>query len=280
MTTKDPEKTRRPGKKADSPSGESTGGRGQAEKRLEEERRQLEEQVHMLASQLSSAEDRERRRLAEDLHDRVGQSLGALSLHLQVLRGAELSGEQAAALNQSLALVKQTADEVRTLSFELCPPMVYEMGLAPALSWLVEQHAQGHPAEFRFEDDGQATPLGDEAAGAVFRAARELLRNAARHANPSHVKVSVARERDLLRVCVEDDGIGFDPEGVGLVGREGAGFGLFSIRERARHLGGRFEIESSPERGSRFTLLVPIEVNKGEESSATGTADGLRDSRS
>ncbi len=65
-----------------------------------------------------------------------------------------------------------------------------------------------------------------------------------------------------------------------MVGREGTGFGLFSIRERARHLGGRFEIESSPERGSRFTLLIPIEVNKGEESSATGTADGLRDSRS
>ena len=239
-------------------------------KRAEEKLAQYQKRIEGLTSALSSAEDRERRRVAEGLHDCVAQGLGAMNLHLQVLRDAELSEGQAAALDESLGLLKQMGTAVRTMTFELYPPTLHEMGLAPALSWLVEQHSRGHPAEFRFEDDGQAKPLSDETAGAVFRAVRELLRNAVRHADPRHVNISSAREGDVLRICVESDGIGFDPTSVDLAGREGAGFGLFSIRERMKHLGGRFEIESSPGCGSRFTLLVPTVPKTGEEPSATG----------
>jgi len=242
------------------------------QKQAEEERRQLGEHLRGLASQLSSAEDRERRRVAVGLHDHVGQNLGAMNMHLQILRDAELSETQAGALGESLALLKEVSAAVRTMTFELCPPMLYETGLVAALSWLVGQHGQGLPAECWFKDDGQAKPLNDEALGFVFGAVRELLINVARYADARHVRVSTVREGDLLKACVEDDGIGFDPTSIGPAGGEGAGFGLFSIRERVKHLGGRFEIESAPGRGSRFTLVVPMGSAKGEESSPAGSA--------
>jgi len=228
-------------------------------KRDEEELAQYRDQFRRLASQLSLAEERERRRVAEELHDEVSQSVGALSLHLQVLEGASLSPPQMAALSQSRDLLREMSQAVRTLTFELYPPMLYESGLAPALAWLVGQFdRKSEAARFDFEAKEDIPPLPADIRAFAFRAARELLYNAAKHANARYVKVSMSREGDVLRISVADDGIGFDPTSIGALEQESKGFGLFSIRERARSLGGSLEIDAAPGRGSREHLRLPI----------------------
>jgi len=227
-------------------------------KRVEEELTQYRDQLRRLASQLSMAEERERRRVAEQLHDEVSQFLGALSLHLQVLEGASLSPPQMAALSQSRDLLREMSQAVRTLTFELCPPILYESGLAPALAWLVGQFDRKSEARFDFEAKEDIPPLPEDIRAFAFRAARELLYNAAKHANARYVKVSMAREGDVLRISIADDGIGFDPTSIGALEQESEGFGLFSIRERARSLGGSLEIDAAPGRGSREHLRLPM----------------------
>jgi len=226
-------------------------------KRAEEERAQYREQLRGLASELSSAEERERRRVAEDLHDQVSQNLGAMSMHLQMLRGADLVSTQTAALEDSLALLRATARSVRTMTFELCPPMLYETGLAPALAWLAEQSQQGFEGRLGFECSDGVPPLPEEVRAFAFRAARELLNNALKHASPQNMRLRLAAEGAYATISVEDDGVGFDPEAIRSGGPGQRGFGLFAVRERARSLGGRLEIDAVVGRGSRLTLVLP-----------------------
>lgn len=226
-------------------------------KKVEERLHSYQKQLQRLALELSSAEERERRRVAEGLHDEVSQSLGALSLHLQVLSGASLSPPQKAALSQSRDLLREMSRSVRTLTFELCPPMLYETGLAPALAWLVEQSRQRFEGRLDFECGEGVPPFPEEVRAFAFRAARELLINALKHASARNIRLRLTAEGAHMTISVEDDGVGFDPEAIHLGGPGRVAFGLFSVRERARGLGGRLDIVAAAGRGSRLTLVLP-----------------------
>jgi len=225
-----------------------------AEKKLLDDRAQLKS----LASQLSLTEERERRRLATDLHDHIGQSLVLSKIKLDLLRQSA-AGELTGALEEVCAYLAQVIQDTRTLTFDLSSPILYELGIEAAIAeWLNDEINAKHGIATEFNDDKQDKPLTDDIRTILFRNVRELLINVVKHANARTVKVSIARAGEQVNVCVEDDGVGFDSEEVRTRAAKKAKFGLFSIKERLEQLGGQISIESSPGNGCRITMTAPL----------------------
>ena len=203
------------------------------------------------------AEQAERRRIAEELHDDVGQTFSLASMRL-----ASLTDIDDASIRQEIheirALLEESRRKLSSLSFQLSPPLLYEQGFVPAARWLAEEMRRlyGLEVDLNAPDDG-STPLDDmdDAARTIgFRALREFLVNVARHSGTTQAHVSLRRRGDALRMDVRDHGFGFDPEGVR------PGFGLASIAERLRRVGGALEIESREGKGTTVSIAVPIRL--------------------
>jgi PAS domain S-box-containing protein len=232
--------------------------RRRTEKKILENR----EQLRLLTSQLSLAEERERRRIANQLHDRVGQALLASKIKLGTAREFGLPPEIEGPLEEAFALVEQTIQDVRSLTFELSPPILYMLGFEAAVEWLAEQVERQYGIDCMFEDDGSAKPLEENIKVLLFQNVRELLVNVCKHSNAQKATVSITREEDRIRVLVEDNGVGFNASEVESRWDESCGFGLFSIRERLSHLGGKLEITSETGRGTRISLTAPLKVDE------------------
>jgi signal transduction histidine kinase len=233
----------------------------QAEKDL----RTYQEQLRSLASRLSLIEEQERRQIATALHDQVGQTLAVLKIKLAALRVQANGTELAEPLDTAHGLCEQAINFTRSLTFDLSPPVLYQLGLEAAVEWLVEKHSDLHGIAVELSNDGLPKPLSEDIRVFLFQAVRELLVNTAKHAGASTVGVSMKREEQNILILVEDDGNGFDPEK--MVRSEG--FGLFNIRERLNSVGGGLLIESIVGSGSRVTVLAPLmdgdESHKGAD---------------
>ena len=231
--------------------------RKQAERQLEE----YQEQLRSLAYGAVLAAERERRRIGVELHDRTIQNLGLTSVKLAELRDrVELNGG-AALFDQIYGLIKATIQDTRALLAEISPPVLYELGFEAAVEWLAEQTSAGAGRpRCVVRSDGRAKPLGENGQVVLFQAVRELLTNVGKHAKASEVRVSIDRDGDSLRVEVSDDGVGFDPGCVDPPSVARGGFGLFSIRERLRLLGGVMAIDSQEGRGTRVVLTAPLDA--------------------
>jgi len=236
-------------------------------KRRRVERKLLDYQAQLksLASELTLTEERERRRIATDIHDRISQGLVISKMKLEQLRESEASDHIAGELDEVCKMLGQSIDSGRLLTFDLGSPILYELGFEAAVAeWLTEQ-VRKHNIETEFEDDEEPKPLDDDVRGVLFRMVRELLFNVVKHSGAKKVKVSVLRDDALLKVLVEDNGAGFEPNKSARIGRRTGGFGLFSIRERLEQLGGRLEIESAPGRGCTAIITVPLKCENGKE---------------
>ncbi len=227
-------------------------------KRAQQQVLEHQQRLRQLVLELSTAEDRERRQLAEDLHDRVGQTLAAVQMGLQLLRATSLDAPQRVLVEENLQLLRQVAKDTRTLTFELYPPALREHGLAAAVEALVDQFAAASSASLQLDYDQSPLPLPEPLPGLVYRCVRELISNAMKYSRAEHIRVYLRGIGDRMRVVVEDDGVGFDPRTVDLAGRTGTGFGLFSIRERMREVGGTLKVDSRPEGGTRAELDIPL----------------------
>ena len=161
-------------------------------------------------------------------------------------------------LEEILNIVEQTIKDTRSLTFELSPPILYQLGFEAALEWLVEQMYEQYGILAIFEDDKKPKPLNEDVLVLLFQAVRELLINVTKHARTQNVKVSTRRDDNHIQVSVEDEGVGFVVSKSGSSDYNSKGFGLFSIEERLDHLGGHLEIESGPERGTRVALFAPL----------------------
>ncbi len=225
------------------------------------ERKQAEEKIHKfqqrlrsLTSQISLTEEQERRRLAICLHDQISQTLAVIRLKLATLQQSSSDGyaKQIASIQE---LLDQAIQRTRSLTFDLSPPVLYELGLEAALEWLAEQFQKQHDIIFKVEDDGKPKPLADACRSLLFMAVRELLVNIIKHAKAQNVSISIRRVGKEVRVVVQDDGIGFNTS---QIERQASGFGLFSIRERLRPVGGHFNLESRCGHGTRVSLVAPL----------------------
>jgi PAS domain S-box-containing protein len=231
-------------------------------KQAEERIRTYQERIRSLASQLSLAEERERRRIATTLHDRIGQTLAICKIKLGMLQESASSTGLTEPLDEIRELIEQIIRDTRSLTFELSSPILYELGLEPALEWLAEQIQEQYGLLSHFEDDRQPKPLDDGVSVLLFQAARELLTNVAKHAQAHNVKVSLRRDDSNIRITVEDDGNGFDTSDIVSHWSRSEGFGLFSLHERLDQLGGQLKVKSKPGHGTRVTLVAPLKCDR------------------
>jgi PAS domain S-box-containing protein len=231
-------------------------------KRKIDEQKLLEyqEQLRSLASALSLAEEQERHNIATGLHDQIGQTLSVLNMKLHSLRERIADTGCAEQINAIQEALKQVIANTRSLTFELSPPILYELGLEAALEWLGEHFHRQHGLAWQFEDDGQPKPLGNDVKIVLFRSVRELLINIVKHARTDAVRVGVCRLNGSIRIMVQDQGRGFDLRKTSSRPDNNYGFGLFNIRERLRHLGGNLDIDTSPGHGTRITIMAPLKT--------------------
>ena len=227
-------------------------------KAAEEKLLNYQEQLRSLALEISLIEQRERRRLATELHDSVCQLLALSKMKLDLLCRKSTSGAHHEELLKVRELVRQAIEQTRPLTFELSPPTLYELGLQAALKEFAANIIKMHNIEIEFSSEDQPQLLGEDLLGFIFRAVQELLVNVVKHSRAAKAKVSICRAEDrFLRVEVEDNGIGFDASHANAYINQKNCFGLFSIKERLQYLGGRFEVFSNPGRGTRAVLKVP-----------------------
>lgn len=242
--------------------------RKQVEQQLTQWNAELEQRVHerteiliasqtrlrALASELSLAEQRERRRLATEIHDSLAQMLALAKIKLsQVRRQSRLSSGQERLAQESEEIVGEALAYTRTMIAELSPPVLYQFGLVMGIKWLAEQMLRhGLTVDVRAEPD--IPPLAEERLIFTFQSVRELLLNIVKHAavNQAVVKIAVSADRHL-QVTVEDQGCGFDPATITGADR----FGLYSLRERIEAMGGRVDVISARDQGTTATLTVP-----------------------
>jgi signal transduction histidine kinase len=219
--------------------------------------REARESLSRLTIELTRSEARERRAIAEELHDHVGQALAMVQMRLTAMAGKAAFTGLEGDIGELRELVTLIIRRTRSLTCEISPPMLYELGLGPALHWLAEETTRQHALPVRVKGDAPP-PVGEEVAEALFRVARELLANVIKHSAAKSATVELAGDAVSLRLVVSDDGRGFDPEAaLARSGGEDCGFGIFSIRERVRSLGGSVVFHSAPGAGARVEVSVP-----------------------
>ena len=229
-------------------------------KKAEEKLLVYQQQLRSLALQLSLSEERVRRRTATEVHDNLGQNLAIIKIKLDSLRKS-IPGEQGAqAVDEISGLMADTINSVRSLTFELSPPVLYELGFEAAVEWLVRQMRERDslPAEFR--DDGRPKPLDEEVRVLLFQSVRESLVNITKHAKASKVTVAISRSDNQIHISIVDDGVGFD-----VTKMRSGGFGLFSISERLNYIKGKFDIETRPGGGTRVFLAAPLKLSEDDK---------------
>lgn len=225
-------------------------------KRMEQKIKNYQNQLRVFASELSLTEERERRRIATELHDRIGQTLAMSRIKLKSLKNASFPNVENELLESVIFLIEQTIQDTRTLTFEISPTILYELGFEAAVEWLLEKLPAEYGIKASLLDDNHPKPLGDDVRILLFRAVRELLFNVIKHAHAKNISISISRGVQQIVVEVMDDGVGFDPDSLHSPGRT-AGFGLFSITERLGYLGGNISIHSD-QAGTHVTLVAPL----------------------
>lgn len=217
------------------------------------------DQLQSLTLQCSLAEDRERHRLSEILHDELQQMLVAAQFQLDALAPqASVKHSVARGFEEISSILSQAIAQTRDLSHQLHPVVLHQRGLIAALEWLAEDMQERHSLEIDLSLAEDAAPRCEQLTSFLFKAARELLFNVVKHSGVRQASLSLCRQGDYVELQVSDNGDGFDPPEIEL-GGNGSGLGLLSIRERAEFLGGTVHVESIKGDGSRFTLRLPRE---------------------
>ena len=231
-------------------------------KRMEKRLRQYRRRLRSLALELSMNGERERARIAAGLHDGVLQQVVAAQFKLKALQRSGGRGETLIA--DLRALFDQMAHDLHTMTFDLSPPTLRKHGLVPGLEWLVDHIESRYGLAVALTAEGECEALDSDMRALAFRCIRELLLNVATHAGTDRASVFLRREKTHLRVTVEDEGRGFDCEQFDSLEGD-LHFGLISIRERLTLAGGRFEIESTPGRGTRCLLAIPFSPSREKD---------------
>lgn len=231
-----------------------------AEHRIAAYQRQLRD----LASQLSLSEARERRAIAEDLHDHVGQALSFIKLNISQFRGNAIFCGFESEVDQIMSLLDQTIRYTRSLTVEISPPVLYELGLPAALDWLAERFHAQHGLRVTLRREGVFPALSDDVRITLMKCVQELLTNVVKHAHADRATLWLRGGTREIEIEVTDEGRGFDPRGVELGGTASDHFGLFSIRERLGYLGGRLRVRSARGSGTSVLLALPAPTGGAE----------------
>ncbi len=229
--------------------------RNQAEQELQ----RYQQRLKSLASELSVAEERERRRIAAGLHDDVAQKLALAKLEIQLLIPSITNETNMTAMQKQCRLIDSIIEDVRSLTFELSNPILYEVGLGAAIeAWLSDHVQKKFGIKCKFSSDIQNLVIDQSTRVVLFQAVRELLANVIKHAIAKNINVEIKTRNDTLKITVKDNGIGFESPELASKSQTLGGFGLFNIRERLEQLGGKFVIKSKPAKGTEAVITAPL----------------------
>ncbi|MBI4796793.1 MAG: PAS domain S-box protein [Deltaproteobacteria bacterium] len=228
-------------------------------KRAEEDLRESEQKMRILTSQILTAQEDERKRISRELHDELGQSLTVLKLNLRaagrhVLEPPGVKEE----LGQMALYLDEVIDKVRRLSRALSPAILEDLGLPPALNYLVNEFSRYYEIDHDFDLDDLDRLFPKEAQIIIFRIFQESLTNIARHAQAKKVRLAIQQSDEAVLFEVEDDGQGFEVSQVLSRPSMEKGLGLAALSERAKMLGGTLQINSQKGRGTRVTCAIPV----------------------
>lgn len=223
----------------------------------------LNKELQQLSSDFLLIHEKERRKIAMDLHDRIGQNLSLSLKKIESLRSESKDAVLADRYGDVADLLGQTINDTRSLTFELSPHILYDEGLEGALDWLCDKTEKDHAIRVEFLDDLKEKPLSVDSRILLYRCVRELLINSVKHSQAKNIRVSIERPADALRIEVCDDGSGFGPD----IGNDKKqSFGLSSVREQVKYHKGDLRIESAPGKGASVTIIYPINHLKTNES--------------
>ena len=234
-----------------------------------------QDQLRALATELNLAEHRARTKLAAELHDHLAQMLALGRLKLgQAKRVKRVAPACIEFIQQTDDVLTISLDYTRTLVADLTPPVLHEFGLLAGLQWLAGQMKRYDLAVEIEPPESPALSISEDQAVLLFQSVRELLINIAKHAKTGQATVSLRCQNGIMRLAVRDEGGGFDVSCVGN-NRTAAPskFGLFSIRERMKALGGNFEMESVPGTGSIATLILPLTASSELKGMTAGSSE-------
>jgi len=217
-----------------------------------------QDELRSLAAQLSLSEEKERRRISTELHDSIAQILALMKMKLGALEQHSARSVWAPEVTEIRQLTESAIAATRSLMVEISPPLLYEMGFEAAVGWLAEHFTERYGLRIDFSEDEAPKPLSEELKVLLFQAVRELLMNIVKHAQAQSAHLALKRDGACLSVTVSDDGIGFDETALHHAGDVLSGFGLFNIRERLRHSGGRMSIDTAPSTGTQIRLWAPL----------------------
>jgi signal transduction histidine kinase len=216
------------------------------------------ERLRELSHRLMNVQETERRQIAHDLHDEIGQSLTAMKLGLREMENVAKFGPTASLVADSLSILDGVIRQVRNLALDLRPSLLDELGLVPALKWYIKRQGERAGWETEYSAHIADSRLSPEVEIACFRIVQEALTNIVRHAEATHVRVTLAQQRGYLILDIEDNGKGFNIEQAKNRARSGISIGLLGMEERARWVGGELTITSSPMTGTRFMARLPL----------------------
>jgi PAS domain S-box-containing protein len=224
------------------------------------ERKRVQEQLQNLSRRLIEVQEAERRSLASDLHDQIGQNLTALSINLNIIRSQfseEVDKKVVDRIEDSLKLVEATIERTRNMMAGLRPPVLDDYGLVVALRWYTERFSErtGIITIFQEKDFLSCLPLPHETA--LFRIVQEVLTNVAKHAEARQALIILERVDGMVQLVISDDGVGFDPSAPPRPFKEEPGWGLITMEERAKALGGEVCVKSAPGEGTRVIVRLP-----------------------
>lgn len=230
------------------------------EQRVKERTKSLvayQEQLRLLASKLSRAEELERQRLATELHDNLGQMLAVCKMKIDQVPKGELSKDTATLMKDINKWVEDALDYARTLMSDLKPPPALDKeDITATIEWVAETMKK-HNLEVIVEDDGRPKKATENIRTVLLQCVRELLMNVIKHSEVNKAKINIRRLDDEVQIVVQDEGQGFDPE-MDIYSIEKKGYGLFNVRERIDLLGGSTEVIAEPGKGTQVKLIAPL----------------------
>jgi signal transduction histidine kinase len=224
---------------------------------------QHDSQLRALATEITLAEERARRKLASELHDGPAQNLAGMAMQIAELKRKTADREQLTLLGEAEQVLADTTTQTRSLMLELAPPGLHESGLVEALRWLAERVAKQQRLIVTVEDDGQPKPLEDQISVLLFQTVRELLQNVVKHARSKRATVRCSVQDGDLVLDVIDPGVGFEVHTINRLPTRQGGFGLFSIRERLKLMGGSVDIHSVIGEGTTVRIRVALKPQHG-----------------
>ncbi len=224
------------------------------------ERKKADQRIRALASDLSLTEQRSRRRMAAFLHDQIGHALALSKMKVEELLETKGTMPVRQSAEELRTLIHEAIQSSRSFTFELSPPILYDLGLVPAIDWLVDELRKQEKISVTLRKPLAKLSLTDDTRNVLFEGTRELLINARKHSGAKSIDVAITVDGSIITIVVRDDGVGFDTSKMYQIQAENRGFGLSNLRGRLKDIGGKMEIDSRPGCGTTIRLIAPSQA--------------------